>query len=296
MTIAFTDFIEQCRARTAKILTHYLNETPSPSPLLQQAMAYAIFNGGKQIRPLLAYTTGYALGANLEDIDAPACAVEMIHAYSLVHDDLPAMDNADLRRGKPSCHKKFGEAMAILAGDALQTLAIELLATHPANLQPQQRLSMIAILSQASGPQGMAGGQALDISLHDHLDLDEIKQLYRLKTGALLIASIQLGMLSVRVIEPAIQTALENYAVCLGLAYQLQDDLLDIESSTEVIGKPQGIDVANKKMTYPVLVGVEETRKKVRDLTDQALDFIQPMGEKAGMLGQLANYLLCRRK
>jgi len=297
MTLSLQDLIATCQTRTEKLFTHYLRTLPTPSPALQQAMAYAVFNGGKRVRPLLVYATGYALDANFENADAAACAIEIIHSYSLIHDDLPAMDNADLRRGKPSCHKAFGEAMAILAGDALQTLAIQILATHPTELSPQQRLAMIAVLSEASGPDGMAGGQALDITPMDKtIAADKLMQLYELKTGALLTASVKLGILCAPSPDKQTQTSLEKYAECMGLAFQIQDDLLDMESNTTTLGKPQGLDTVNNKMTYPLLFGLDKTRQKIQELTDLSLNSIELLGEKAGALRELALHLLHRKQ
>jgi farnesyl diphosphate synthase len=297
MNMSLDTLITTTQARTDKLFEFYLKETVSPAKSLQESMAYAVFNGGKRIRPLLVYAAGAVVDAELEDLDAAACAVELIHSYSLIHDDLPAMDNADLRRGKPSCHKVYGEAMAILAGDALQAFVFQILASHPNQLPAQQRLEMISVLSKASGPFGMAAGQALDMTImNKNISLDELKQLYQLKTGALLSASIKLGMLGAPELASQTKIALEKYAAYIGLAFQIQDDLLDIESETAILGKPQGLDTVNNKMTYPTIMGIPETRKKVQILTDLALDSIIGLGAKANILKELADFLLKRKR
>jgi farnesyl diphosphate synthase len=211
--------ISLCQTRTENLFTEYLKEPASPAALLQEAISYAVFNGGKRIRPLLVYATGLALGSPLENLDPAAAAIELMHAYSLVHDDLPAMDNADTRRGKPSCHKVYGEAVAILAGDALQSLAFQVIIAQPAQILPQQRLKMLGILSDASGINGMAGGQALDMLGADNT-LVELLNLYRLKTGALLLASVRMGMVSANLTDETLEAGLINYAECLGLGFQ----------------------------------------------------------------------------
>ena len=293
MKLSLSDLTIICHSKIEKLLDNYSTHFPSLS--LQKATFYGVLNGGKRIRPLLVYSIGYALNVDLDDLDAPACAIELIHSYSLIHDDLPAMDNADLRRGKPTCHKVYGEAMAILAGDALQALAPYLIATHPCNLTAAQRLSMIAILCQASGPAGMAGGQALDIS-EKSATIDDLMQLYSLKTGALLTAAVKLGIAGAKDIDKNAAASLEKYAECLGLAFQIQDHLLDIESDTETLGKPQGIDVINKKTTYPGLAGIEKTRDKIQELTASAMGAIEFLGTKGNILRELAEYLLRRKQ
>lgn len=280
--------IDTCQTRTEKLFNHYLNE--SPAPQLEKAMTYSVRNGGKRIRPLLVYAAGLTLNGSLDALDAPACAIEFIHAYSLIHDDLPAMDNADLRRGKPSCHKAYNEALAILAGDALQPLAFEVIASHPAPLTTEQRLTMIKILSHAAGFKGMAAGQTLDIE-----GTTSLNEMYNLKTGALLVASAQLGAIAANTQNPDILYALKKYAENVGLAFQVQDDLLDFESP-ENTGKPQGLDATNKKNTYPTLIGIEETQKMVQTLFSNALSALNILGEKANILRELAHYLMQRKK
>lgn len=278
-------------SRLEALFNHYLQAQPAVASHLQQAMAYAVLNGGKRIRPLLVYATGQAVGAPLENCDVAAAAIELIHAYSLIHDDLPAMDNADLRRGKPACHKAFDEATAILAGDALQPLAFEIIATHPASLDAQQRIAMTQVLSQASGLHGMAGGQSLDIlGVHS---LQELIRMYQLKTGMLLAASVSLGILASSFVEETQQAYLKTFAELIGFAFQLQDDLLDFENET---GKPVGLDAQNQKKTYPALAGIEKTRETIQQLFNQAFTVIKPLDDKADFLRQLTSSLLQRKK
>ena len=290
MKLDLTNLISLSQARTENLFTYYLKEPEPAAPLLQDAMAYSVFNGGKRIRPLLVYATGMALGATLEDLDPAAAAVELIHAYSLIHDDLPAMDNADLRRGKPSCHKVYGEAIAVLAGDALQTLAFRIIIAHSARILPHSRLKMAAILSEASGINGMAGGQALDVAMKNP-GLNDVLEMYSRKTGALLLACVQMGMAIADVQDATVLAGLENYARCLGLGFQLRDDLLDLESS-HLSGKPQGLDVANEKATYAMMAGVEGTRKKIFELYEDALGAIEGLGVKGDLLKEIGKHLL----
>jgi farnesyl diphosphate synthase len=282
-----------CETRLNHIFEQYLTKPITPSPLLQEAAAYSVNNGGKRLRPLFVYATGIALDASLENLDIPACAIEFIHSYSLVHDDLPAMDNADLRRGKPSCHKKFDEAMAILAGDTLQPLAFEIIASHPATLTCAQRLAMIKVLAEASGYHGMAAGQALDIKgIHN---AEELIQMYQLKTGALLNASLQLGVIAANNIEGKISPSIRKFADCIGLAFQIQDDLLDIESQ-DLTGKPQGLDAQNNKPTYPTLFGIEQSKQKIHSLFAEGIQAIAFLGEKGKILQALAEHVMQRKK
>jgi farnesyl diphosphate synthase len=285
------ELIEISRARTENLLDNYITHSNICSSALQKSMRFSVLNGGKRLRPLLVYAAGMALGATLDKCDLPAAAIELIHSYSLVHDDLPAMDNADLRRGKPTCHKVFGEAMGLLAGDALQTLAFQLLAQHSIVLNTEQRLKMISILSNASGAEGMAGGQALDLQ-GDIENLADLDRLHRLKTAALLTASIRLGVVAADQEDNAM---LETYAADLGLAFQIQDDLLDLEGDEVTLGKPQGIDVINKKITYPRLLGIAKSKQKIAELTHSALTAIQPLGANGNILCELAEYLLHRK-
>ncbi|MCB1671836.1 MAG: polyprenyl synthetase family protein [Gammaproteobacteria bacterium] len=263
---------------------------------LQQAMAYASLNGGKRVRPVLVYGAALAAGANLERADTPALAVELIHCYSLVHDDLPAMDDDDLRRGKPTVHKAYDEATAILTGDSLLTLAFEVLAqAGPATLSADRRLNMVASLARAAGAQGMVAGQVLDFeAAGTALDLEQLKAMHALKTGALIAASVELGALAGPVLQAGKHSALRHYAECVGLAFQIQDDVLDVVSDTAILGKPQGSDQSRNKPTYTSLLGLEAARDQARALADQGIDALADFGGEADMLRRLARYIVER--
>jgi len=289
----FQAWIAENSLRVHQGLLYYLENISYPAPRLQESMAYAALSGGKRIRPLLIYATGKIFDAPLENLDLAALAIELIHSYSLVHDDLPAMDNAEWRRGQLTCFKAFGEDLAILAGDALQALAFEIIATHPAPLTATKRLQMVQVLSRASGPCGMVSGQALDIfnTAEASLAENELLQMYQLKTGALIEASIHLGLCAASVKSPQQQKALESYAEKVSLGFQIQDDLLDMEGKKEAIGKSTGLDEALKKATYPRLVGLEAAKKKMEKLFQQAFDALEPLGPQADFLRQLTEYV-----
>ncbi|MFT7459960.1 MAG: geranylgeranyl pyrophosphate synthase [Planctomycetota bacterium] len=265
---------------------------------LHEAMRYAVLGEGKRIRPVLVYACGEAFGVEISALDACATAVEMIHAYSLVHDDLPAMDDDDLRRGRPTLHKQFDEATAILAGDALQALAFHVLANDPAiEVDAAQRIQMIDKLAIASGSIGMAGGQAIDLaSVGKTLNLDELENMHMHKTGALIRASVEMGALCSQGLNPERFAMVSQYANCIGLAFQVQDDILDIESDTETMGKPQGSDIARNKPTYPNLLGLEGAKETARKLHDEAIECLQDFDEKADTLRLIANYIVQRNK
>lgn len=262
---------------------------------LRQAMHYAVFNGGKRLRPLLVYASGIALGISPDKLDAPACAVELIHCYSLVHDDLPAMDDDDLRRGRPTTHLAFDEALAILAGDALQALAFELLASDQAHAdQPAASIAMIRELTRACGASGMAGGQALDLEMEGELpERAAVEHMFRLKTGALIQASVMMPAVARNL--PADQIdALREFAEAIGLAFQIRDDLLDIEGQTGVIGKTAGADLAHEKASWPVLFGSEQARMRIDELSQIARDCLTRINGNTGPLTWLADRLVQR--
>ncbi|HVH34360.1 MAG TPA: farnesyl diphosphate synthase [Tahibacter sp.] len=260
---------------------------------LHRAMRYAVLGGGKRLRPLLVYATGRALGATLETLDAAAAAVEIIHAYSLVHDDLPAMDDDALRRGRPTCHIAFGEAMAILAGDALQALAFELLAADPAlDVDAATRVEMLRLLGAACGSHGMAGGQALDLAaVGQRLDAAALERMHSHKTGALIRAAIRLGALAAGCRDAAALDALERYGHCIGLAFQIRDDILDIEGESHVIGKTAGKDAANDKPTYPAIHGLAESRRLLAALTAEATAALERIDARGDELAQIAHFV-----
>jgi len=285
------------RQRVESALDTWLPMTTIQPIHLHEAMRYSVFNGGKRVRPLLVYLTGAALNVNPISLDAPASAVELIHAYSLVHDDLPAMDDDDLRRGKPTCHKAFDEATAILAGDALQTLAFYVL-SHDKNLQnsDKRRLEMIETLALASGSRGMAGGQAIDMeSVGRSLNVAELENMHIHKTGALIRASVKMGALACNVIEVNQLEKLDHYAKCIGLAFQIQDDILDVESSTTVLGKAQGADIAHNKVTYPSLLGLNQAKQMAQELITDAITSLSDFDQKADPLRWIAEYIIKRQ-
>ncbi len=294
MSIKLKELSQLCQSRLDNILETYLISPDYPAKVLQQAMAYSATNGGKRIRPLLVYAIGHLFKAPLESLDMAACAIELIHTYSLIHDDLPAMDNSDLRRSNPTCHKAFSEAIALLAGDTLQSLAFEILATHPAPLSSEQRLAMIAALSKAAGMHGMAGGQAID--LEGTHSLKSLNQMHQLKTGALFTACVKLGAIASNLQDPSTLHELEAYIEQIGLAFQIQDDLLDVQGDKNLLGKPTGLDHANHKLTYLSLFNAEKTQEIINTLFNTALEAIQPLGEKAELLRELAQYMLQRKK
>ena len=289
-------YLSACQNRIERALDARLPSENILPQTLHQAMRYSVLDGGKRTRPLLTYATGQALGLSEEILDAPACAVEFIHVYSLIHDDLPAMDNDDLRRGKPTCHKAFDDATAILAGDALQALAIEILATDPdIKVNAEARLKMIHCLTRASGSQGMVGGQAIDLgSVGTKLTLPELENMHIHKTGALIRASVNLAALSKPDLDPAIAKQLDHYAKCIGLSFQVKDDILDIESDTATLGKTQGKDNDNDKPTYPALLGMAGAKQKAQELHEQAVASLSSFGKEADLLRDLSLYIIER--
>jgi farnesyl diphosphate synthase len=289
-------YLSACQNRVERALDARLPGENILPQTLHQAMRYSVLDGGKRTRPLLTYATGQALGLREELLDAQACAVEFIHVYSLIHDDLPAMDNDDLRRGKPTCHKAFDDATAILAGDALQALAFEVLA-NDASIQagPEARLKMIMALTRASGSQGMVGGQAIDLgSVGRKLTLPELENMHIHKTGALIRASVNLAALSKPDLDCDVAKKLDHYAKCIGLSFQVKDDILDVESDTATLGKTQGKDVDNDKPTYPALLGMAGAKQKALELHEQAVESLAGFGKQADLLRDLSLYIIER--
>ncbi|HED32961.1 MAG TPA: (2E,6E)-farnesyl diphosphate synthase [Gammaproteobacteria bacterium] len=283
--------------RVDQHLNTWLPESAQQASHIQQAMRYSVIGGGgKRVRPVMVYASGMALNVALEQLDACACAVEIIHAYSLIHDDLPAMDNDDLRRGRPTCHKAFNDATAILAGDALQALAFEVLATDSAmHVDASGRIEMIKLLAQASGSLGMAGGQAIDLAaVGKSLSLNELENMHRLKTGALIRASILLGAMCSPGAEEDKLSALDTYSRCVGLAFQIHDDVLDVTADTETLGKPQGSDIEQNKPTYPALLGLQGAMDRAQELHHRAIDALSVFDESADTLRQLSAYIVER--
>jgi len=289
--------LKQYQQRVEQALLQRLPSTDEPDHgQLHAAMRYACLDGGKRVRAVLVYMTGRVLGLPLAELDGPACAIELIHAYSLVHDDLPAMDDDDLRRGKPTCHKAFDEATAILCGDALQSLAFEILAADPEmTADPKARLAMLRELAHASGSDGMAGGQAIDIAAEgQRLDLDTLQSMHRRKTGALIRAAVRMGALAAHTLTDTQAEELDRYAEAIGLSFQIRDDILDVEADTAILGKPQGSDLAKDKPTYTSLLGLEGAKAKAIALHQQALRNLQGFGHEADPLRWLSSYIVER--
>jgi len=289
--------LETYQARVEKALAHWLPDSTINPTRLHEAMRYASLDGGKRVRPALVYLTGQALGVAPAALDGPACALELVHVYSLIHDDLPAMDDDALRRGKATCHIQFDEATAILAGDAMQALAFYILA-HDSNMvdDAKCRLQMVETLAQASGSRGMAGGQAIDLAaVGKEVNLAELENMHIHKTGALIRASVKLAALSSPDIEPDTLEKLDHYAKCIGLAFQIRDDILDVEGDTETLGKTQGADIALNKPTYPALLGMDEAKQRAKNLHLEAVDILSSLGEKAEPLREIAKYIINRQ-
>jgi farnesyl diphosphate synthase len=264
---------------------------------LHEAMRYSVLGGGKRIRPALVFATARTLGLAEERVEAAACAIELVHVYSLVHDDLPAMDDDDLRRGRPTCHKAFDEGTALLAGDALQSLAFQLLARDaslPAS--PEVRVRLIGLLAEAIGTAGMAGGQAIDLSVQGRtLDIHEVENMHALKTGALIRASVLMAAECAPALDAGRHAALGRYAAALGLAFQIQDDLLDVTGDVATLGKATGADRERAKPTHPAIIGVAASRERAERLHQEAIEVLAPFGEAAAPLHSLAHWLLSRR-
>ncbi|WP_110654525.1 farnesyl diphosphate synthase [Salinicola halimionae] len=283
--------IDAVRARSEHVLAGWLNRQGGTCVSLDDAISYSVLGTGKRLRPVLVYLAGRALGADDDALDAPAAAIEMIHAYSLVHDDLPAMDDDDLRRGRPTVHRAFDEPLAILAGDALQTLAFEALASRP-----HPRLgAMVTTLARAAGRDGMAAGQAIDLgAVGAPMDLAALQAMHQHKTGALIRAAVRLGALgAVDESDPRV-AALDRYASAMGLAFQIHDDVLDVTGDTQTLGKTSGADARRDKPTYPALLGVAQAQNRARDLLNDALDSLEPLGEASQPLAALARFMIDR--
>jgi farnesyl diphosphate synthase len=288
---------EQWRTRMEAALAARL---PGPEVVpgrLHDAMRYSVLGGGKRVRPMLLFATARTLGLREEEVEAAACALELMHVYSLVHDDLPAMDDDDLRRGRPTCHRAYDEATAVLVGDALQPLAFQLLARDPAlPASPAIRVRLVDLLAEAVGSFGMAGGQAIDLEAQGkQLDIAQVEQMHERKTGALIRASVLMAAACVPDLAAPLSAALKGFAVPIGLAFQIQDDLLDVLGDTATLGKAAGADRERGKPTHPAVIGVAASQERVRLLHAQALDALAPFGVRAQPLRLLADWLLSRR-
>jgi geranylgeranyl pyrophosphate synthase len=276
-------------------LARMLDIEGGATPRLLEAMRYSTLGGGKRVRPVLVYATGEALGAPLEALDGPATAVELIHVYSLVHDDLPAMDNDDLRRGRPTCHRAFDEATAILVGDALQARAFEVLANLPDAIPAAAKIDMLRVLADAIGTRGMAGGQAIDLeAVKQKLDPAALERMHRQKTGALIQASVLLGGIAAGMLQAPERAALEEFGAEIGLAFQIQDDILDVEGTTTALGKRAGADADRVKPTYPSVLGLESARLAAQARRDCAIAALRPLGARFAHLAEYAHFLVAR--
>lgn len=280
--------------RNNQVLEQWLNQLPASS--LSESMKYATLLGGKRLRPFLCYATGQLFGTAMEALDTPAAALECVHTYSLIHDDLPAMDNDDLRRGQPTCHIVYGDATAILAGDALQTLAFSIMAEGALSENAEKyRIEMVKSLAKASGAQGMCLGQALDLQSENKLiSLDQLEQIHRNKTGALIIAAVELGAYAAGESAIPYLPQLSAYAAAIGLAFQVHDDILDIIGDTKTLGKPQGSDLSANKNTYPALLGLEGAKQKAQQLVEQAIQNLDGIPYNTQLLEQFAHYTIDR--
>lgn len=288
-----------CQERVNNYLKAYLDNLPEVAPKLRDAMAYGVLLGGKRVRPFLVYNVAKSLGIDYDLADAPAAAIECIHTYSLIHDDLPAMDDDSLRRGHPTCHVKFGEATAILAGDALQTMAFEILGTAAEKFAARgltaNLVEMYKVLARGSGYAGMCGGQELDLEAEGLLVSQKaLEKVHRHKTGALIESAVDLGLLLNPTLPQGTKEAYASYARGIGLAFQVWDDVLDIISDTETLGKPQGSDEAEEKSTYPRLMGLEAAKKYALDLANKAKDSLKATAHDTQVLCDFADFIVSR--
>lgn len=289
--------IESCRRRLDALLDQWLPSEDTEPTKLHRAMRYASLNAGKRLRPLIVYLVGDALGADRADLDASALAVECIHVYSLIHDDLPAMDDDDLRRGKATTHIAFDEATAILAGDALQTIGFNILCHHPLSPDVEsERIRLLTILTDASGSVGMGGGQMIDLIATDSkLSIEQLEAMHRMKTGALISACVKMAVATSQINEAEIIAAFDRFADRIGLAFQVKDDILDIEGETEVIGKPSGSDEGLNKSTFPALMGLDAAKEYAQQLIDEALLSLERIPYNTEALEALAKYIIERQ-
>jgi farnesyl diphosphate synthase len=291
----FGDWMKAVQADTEEALGRFLPAASQVPVKLHEAMRYTVLGGGKRVRPLLAYASGALFGADADAVARAACAVEMIHAYSLVHDDMPCMDDDALRRGKPTVHVAYDEATALLVGDALQAQAFEVLAGSD-SVAPARLVAMLRLLAEAAGSAGMCGGQAIDLdSVGFKLSLEQLERMHQLKTGAMLRVSVLLGALAGRELAANERTALKDYARAIGLAFQVVDDVLDATEDSATLGKTAGKDAAANKPTYVSILGLEESRALAEQLRRQAHEALAPFGEQALRLRELADLIVQRK-
>ncbi len=292
----FQSWASAHQLRFEDVLQHLLPRADVAPERLHAAMRYSVLDGGKRVRPLLAFAAGELAEAALKRVDIAAAAVEMIHAYSLVHDDMPCMDDDVLRRGKPTCHVEYDEATALLVGDSLQSLAFQLLTEHSLSDSPLSQLQMVKLLAVASGSRGMAGGQAFDLgSVGKQLNLPELEFMHIHKTGALIRAAILLGAHCGNGLDAAQLGQLDHFGKCVGLAFQVVDDVLDAEADTATLGKTANKDAVHNKPTYVTLLGVTQAKKMAADLHEEAMDSLSEFGSKAQRLRELADFIVMRK-
>lgn len=294
--MSFDARIPEYLRRVESALDRWLPVPAGEEGQLYEGMRYSVLGGGKRIRPLLVYATGEVLGIEAKELDGPAAAVELVHAYSLVHDDLPAMDDDELRRGKPTTHRAFGEATAILVGDALLTLAFNILSTdQQMSAPPAARLNMIGELSNACGYRGLAGGQMIDLTAEGRrLSADEIERMHLMKTAVLIKASVMMACHACSNLDGSDKERFATFGTSIGLAFQIRDDVLDIEGPTEIIGKQQGADEAKDKATFPAIFGIDEAKRQAEVNYEQALDALAPFAKRSEPLRTMADYILRR--
>ena len=293
-TGSFADWVSSVQNRTEAALDHFLPQATIAPARLHNAMRYAVLGGGKRVRPLLCHAAGTLSGASAEALDAAACAVEMIHAYSLVHDDMPCMDDDVLRRGKPTVHVQYDDATALLVGDSLQSLAFLLLSEH-CPVPAETRAALVSQLAIASGSRGMAGGQAIDLaSVGLPLGVEELEFMHIHKTGALIRCAVRMGAACGQLDVDA-HRRLDHYAGTVGLLFQVVDDVLDCEASTEELGKTAGKDAAANKPTYVSTLGLARARERARELHAEAIESLSPFGDAARRLRELADFVLTRK-
>ncbi|MGB0894744.1 MAG: (2E,6E)-farnesyl diphosphate synthase [Parashewanella sp.] len=287
--------LQHYQQRVNSILEQHLDKLTDDTASLKAAMKHGALLGGKRIRPFLVYSIGEMLGVQLNQLDSAAAAIECIHAYSLIHDDLPAMDDDELRRGKPTVHVAFDEATAILAGDALQSLAFQIIAEDGSGLSAEARLNMIKVLSTAAGNDGMCGGQAIDLASTDQvINIEQLTLLHSLKTGALISAAVELALIAAD--ANAVDTKeLKKFAKSVGLAFQVQDDILDITATTEELGKPQGSDTEANKSTFPQLLGLQSAQTTANKLIEDALSALANLPYNSHLIADFARYIIARR-
>ena len=287
--------ISTYQQRVNQQLSLFIEKADPTSQKLNDVMAYGALLGGKRIRPFLVYAVGEMLGSSKEKLDPLACSIECVHAYSLIHDDLPAMDDDALRRGQKTCHIQYDEASAILAGDALQTLAFDIISNPIADMSATTQLKMVNVLAKASGEAGMCGGQSLDLEAENRqVDLASLEKIHAAKTGALIEAAVTFGALSHETLPLEHLQHLQQFSAAIGLAFQVQDDILDIISDTETLGKPQGSDVAHHKSTYPALLGLEQAIAKAQSLCQEALHALAQLPYNTELLESFALYIIKR--